>query len=109
MTDEPSPPMKPQDTVIFLLGELKGSVASLQTSVDNNNLAQAAVNQQNEADHAKFREDIGGLTTDVAVLKDSRVSQRYTKSELTQKWMVWAGIPATVLGLITLGTMILNK
>jgi hypothetical protein len=101
--------MKPQDTVIFLLGELKGSVSALQTSVENNNLAQAAINQQNEKDHEKFREDISAVVTDVAVLKDSRVSQRYTKSELTQKWMVWAGIPATVLGLITLGTMILNK
>jgi hypothetical protein len=109
MTDEPSPPMKPQETIIFMLGELKGSFSSLQTSVDNSNKTQAAINQQNDADHDKFRGDIGGLSTRVAVLEDNRVSQRYTKSELTQKWMVWAGIPATVLGLITLGTMILNK
>jgi hypothetical protein len=109
MTDEPTPPMKPQDTVIFLLGELKGSMTALQTSVETRDQTQADINKANEADHEKFRTDISAVVTDVAVLKDNRVSQRYTKSELTQKWMVWAGIPATVLGLITLGTMILNK
>lgn len=109
MTDDQSPPMKPQETIIFMLGELKGSMTALQTSVETSNKAQGDINKANEADHEKFRGDIGGLSTRVAVLEDNRVSQRYTKSELTQKWMVWAGIPATVLGLITLGTMILNK
>jgi uncharacterized protein YdbL (DUF1318 family) len=101
--------MKPQETIIFMLGELKGQMSSLQTSVENRDQAQADINKANEADHAEFRRDISAVVTDVAVLKDNRLSQRYTKSELTQKWMVWAGIPATLLGLITLATMIINK
>jgi len=109
MTDEPSPPMKPQETIIFMLGELKGSVSSLQTSVENSNQAQAVINQQNEADHEKFRTDIGQLNTDVAVLKDNRSSQRFTVSERTQRWMVWLGVPAAVVSTIALFIMIYNN
>lgn len=109
IVSDASGPMKPQETVIFLLGELKGSVTALQTSVDNNNQAQAAINQQNEADHEKFRTDIGVLTTDVAVLKDNRSTQRYSLSERTQKWMVYAGLPGVAVSVATLFVMFYNK
>jgi hypothetical protein len=108
--DSPSTaPMKPQETVIFLLGELKGSVTALQTSVDNSAQAQAQINKQNEADHDKFRTDIAGLNTSVAVLNDNRTSQRYSMSERTQKWMVYAGIPSVGVSVVTLFFMFYNK
>lgn len=107
--DGSTAPLKPADTTIFLLGRIEGTLTSLQSSVDNNVQAQQAVNRTNEADHAEFRRDILNLTSDVAVLKDSRMSQRYTRSELTQRWMVYAGIPATLLASITLFFMIYNK
>lgn len=110
MTEEqPSAPMKPQDTVIFLLGELKGGVSSLKESVDSSAASQAQVNLANEQEHAKFRTEISSLNSDMAVLKDSRTSQRYTKSELTQRWMVYAGLPATLLACVSLFLMIYNK
>jgi hypothetical protein len=109
MTDEPSPPMKPQETVIYILGQLQGSMIALQTSVDNNNQAQAAINQKNESDHEKFQTTDADLDKRVAVLEDNRLSQRYTKSELTQKYMTWIGVPAAIASVIALGTMILNK
>lgn len=107
--DDQSPSLRPQDTIILLLGELKGSVSSLQASVESNNRAQAAINQQNESDHEKFRTDIGALNTDVAVLKDNRASQRYSLSERTQKWMVLCGIPGTAVAVVSLFFMFYNN
>jgi hypothetical protein len=105
----PSPPMKPQDTVIYLLGEIKGKVGSLQASVDSNSRAQADVNKANEEEHTKFRDAIATLSTAVAVLNDSRTSQRYSMSERTQRWMVWAGVPGMGLAVVTLFFMFYNK
>jgi hypothetical protein len=109
MTDEPSTPMKPQDTIILLLGELKGQMSSLQTSVENRDRAQADINKANEQEHAKFRDDISALSTAVAVLNDNRASQRYTLSERTQKWMTWIAAPSAVAALIGLLFQTINK
>lgn len=103
MTDEsPSAPMKPQETVIYLLGELKGSVQSLQQSVDATARAQADINKANEEEHAKFRTDIAALATSVAVLNDNRTSQRFSAAERTQRWMTWLGVPGALAASIAL-------
>lgn len=101
--------MKPQDTVLYVLGQIQGAVSSLQTSVENSNQAQAAVNQQNEADHEKFRTKDADLDKRVAVLEDNRSTQRYTLSERTQRLMTWIGIPAALVSVITLFIMVYNN
>ena len=55
-------PMKPQDQVIYLLGELKGQVGSLQSSVDTSLANQASIN-------ATVQNALTGLRSDVDVLK----------------------------------------
>lgn len=94
--------MKPQETIILLLGELKGQMSSLQTSVDNSNKAQGDINKANEAEHAKFRDDISALSTAVAVLNDNRSSQRFSTAERTQRWMTWLGVPGALATSIAL-------
>ena len=109
MSEDQGPPMKPQDTIILLLGELKGQMSSLQTSVENRDRAQADINKANEQEHAKFRDDISALSTAVAVLNDNRATQRYTLSERTQRLMTWIGIPAALVSVITLFIMVYNN
>ena len=55
-------PMKPQDQVIYLLGELKGQVGSLQSSVDTSLASQASIN-------ATVQNALTALRSDVDVLK----------------------------------------
>lgn len=62
--------MKPQDTVIFLLGEVKGEVSGLRSSVDASTSAQAAVNQANEKEHAEFRQALNDHNLAIAVLQE---------------------------------------
>lgn len=97
MTDEPpAVPLKPQDTIILLLGELKGQMSALQAAVENRDRMQADINKANEAEHSKFRDDISALTTAVAVLNDNRASQRFSTAERTQRWMTWLGVPGAL-------------
>ncbi len=51
----PEDTMKPQDTVIYLLGELKGEVGSLKQSVDSSATSQGTFNasMQTEINHLK--------------------------------------------------------
>lgn len=110
MTDEPpAPPMKAQDTVIFLLGELKGSVTSLHQSVDNNARAQADINKANEEEHAKFREDISGLATAVAVLNNTDQTQKESRGNRVQFWSLIIGVPAGIATVIALLAPLFTK
>ena len=54
-------PMKPQETVIYLLGELKGQVVSLQGSVDSSQTTQAGINATTQAALAALRSDVDVL------------------------------------------------
>jgi hypothetical protein len=101
MTDE-SPPMKPQDTVIFLLGELGGKVTSLTDSVNSTAASQAAVNAANEAEHAKFREAISAHDTAIAVLNDGKKAQQENKLTRIQLVSLWIGAPSGLGALIAL-------
>lgn len=92
--------MKPQDTVIFLLGELKGGVSSLKESVDSSAASQALVNRQNEDEHAKFREAISGHDTAIAVLNDAKKSQQENTLTNLQRVGLWISVPSGLGALV---------
>lgn len=105
MGDESTAPMKPQDTVIFLLGELKGGVSSLKESVDSSAASQAAINTANEAEHAKFRESLSAHDTALAVLNDGKKTQQENTMTNLQRVGLWVSVPsglAALAGLIAL-------
>jgi hypothetical protein len=107
--DAQTAPMKPQDTVIYLLGELKGQVGSLTESVNSSATQQAAVNAANEAEHAEFRKTLGIHDTAIAVLTDGKKTQQMSKSERTQRWMVYIALPTAVTALATIVYSVVNK
>lgn len=103
--DSSSAPMKPQDTVIFLLGELKGGVSSLKESVDSSAASQAAINTANETEHAKFRETLGVHATQLAVLTDGKKTQQENTLTNLQRIGLWVSVPSglgALVGLVAL-------
>ncbi len=70
MTDLQSA-MKPQEQIIYILGQLQGQFSSLQQSVETASTAQAAVNASNEAEHAEFRRELAAHGSEIAVIKSN--------------------------------------
>lgn len=95
--------MKPQDTVIYLLGELKGQVTGLQGSVDKSSTAQATINADNETEHAKFRTSIASHDTAIAGFTQDRLEARSNKLSGMQLAGLWI---AAIGGLSGIGTLI---
>ena len=89
----PETPMKPQDTVIYLLGELKGQVVSLQSSVDSSQTSQASINAAIQTEQSNLRNEMSAVKQDVSVLK----SQQSPKAPW---WSVVSGL-AGIGALIT--------
>lgn len=83
----PDAPMKPQDTVIYLLGELKGQVVSLQGSVDSSQASQASINAAIQTEQVALRNEVSMVKQDVSVLK----SQQQPRAPW---WSVAAGLGA---------------
>jgi hypothetical protein len=97
--------MKPQDTVIFLLGELKGGVTALKESVDSSAAQQAVINAANESDHVKFREKLEAHSTALAVLDDGKKTQRENTLTHMQRLGLWIAVPsgvASAVGIVVL-------
>lgn len=61
MSMDTGPQMKPQDTVIYLLGKLEGQVSSVHETLNASTATQAAVNAENKREHEEFRSDIAGI------------------------------------------------
>lgn len=57
MTDETPQGLKPQDTIILLLGELRGQM----TAVVASSQAQSEINAENRREHEEFRTSITEL------------------------------------------------
>lgn len=89
-------PMKPQDTVIYLLGELKGEVRSTTQAVTAASTAQAAVNSEHAKEHESFRKAIEANTLDLAAIKASTPVRVSTWS----KAGVIIAVPASVVALV---------
>ncbi len=68
MADAPQQ-MKPQDTLVFGLGEIKGEVKALRETVGSAQTSQMKQNATHDTEHAEFRKALGDLTTAVAVMR----------------------------------------
>jgi hypothetical protein len=101
VTADDQQPMKPQDTVIFLLGELKGQLGAVATSVDAHASAQALINARHETEHTEFREGISGHDSAIAVLKEQMPKR-------TPWWSVAAGVGSLVAIAVVAVTTILS-
>jgi hypothetical protein len=73
MSMEPNPQMRAQDTVIFLLGEVKGELKALRETVTQSETVRAEQNAAHERDHHEFRETMSEHSTALAVLQSKVV------------------------------------
>ena len=91
-----SPQMKPQDTVIYLLGELKGETQAMRGQLSASAQAQALVNAENKTEHEEFRKTLEVHASDITTMKATqplRVSP-------WQKAGVIVAVPASVVALV---------
>jgi hypothetical protein len=58
---DPNPQMKPQDTVIFLLGQLDGKMGAVQASIAVSAQSQAEHATESHREHDEFRSDIASI------------------------------------------------
>lgn len=93
---QPGQPMKPQETVIYLLGELKGQMASVQSSVAASTVAQAAINNENKREHEQFRKAIEENTLGLSELRATQP----IKVSVWSKAGVIIALPASVVALV---------
>ena len=63
MDDQAPAGLKPQDTIILLLGELRGQMSAILTS----NETQTRLNAENHREHEEFRNAITELRTNAPV------------------------------------------
>lgn len=99
------PAMKPQDTVIYLLGELKGQMGSVQATVAASTTAQSAVNAENKKEHEEFRHTLeahGNELTAIRTASPARVSG-------WSKAGVLVAIPASAIALVGFIALYLAK
>lgn len=97
-------PMKPQETVIYLLGELKGEMRSTRESVAASAATQAVVNGEHAKEHEAFRKAIEANTLDLAAIK---AAQPIKVSPWSKAGIIIA-LPASIIALIAVVSMFLN-
>lgn len=61
MSMDNSQQMKPQETVIYLLGQLDGKMGSVQASIAASAQSQADAAAENRREHDEFRSDIATI------------------------------------------------
>lgn len=93
--------MKPQETVIYLLGELKGQFVSLQGSVDSAQTTQATINATTQAKLDSIDLRINTLNSDVHVLQSQQAPR-------APWWSVAAGI-ASIAAVATVVIQIFTR
>lgn len=92
MSMDTNPQMKPQETVIYLLGELKGEVKALRETVTQSESARDEKDAQHERDHHEFRETMSEHSAALAVLQSKVVPKT-----------PWYSIVAGIAGIGALG------
>lgn len=97
--------MKPQDTVIYLLGELKGEVRSTANAVTAASAAQATVNSEHAKEHDSFRKAIEQNTLDLAAVKAAQPM----KVSGWSKAGVLIALPASAVALVGFIALYLAK
>ena len=114
MTDEqvPDPPMKPQDTLIWMLGGMSADLKSIKDGQAAAAVSHASAEAANTKEHEEFRRVLSQHGTDIAVLKSGRVDdheEAVEASSLNDKlrtrritfWGVVASIPLTIIGIVS--------
>lgn len=96
--------MKPQDVVIYKLGELGGQMTAMQASVTQAATIQAAEAAENKKEHDEFRKALGEHTTE---LHELRQAQPVKVSPWSKAGVIIA-LPASVIALIGFITIYLT-
>jgi hypothetical protein len=86
--------MKPQDQIIYLLGQIQGELKAVHVSIDAQNSRQAVINAANDSEHAEFRRELATQGSQLAVLSSS-APQR------APWWSVAAGLAAVGAMILT--------
>lgn len=97
--------MKPQETVIYLLGELKGEMSATRSAVAASSAAQAVVNSEHAKDHDVFRKAIEQNTLDLAAVK---AAQPLRVSGWSKAGVLIA-LPASAIALVGFIALYLNN
>jgi len=103
MTTEPQ--MKPQETIIFMLGKLDGQMASVTATVTASSAAQASVNAENKREHEEFRATLQEQGLDINTLK----STQPVKVSPWSKAGVIIALPSSVVALIGFVLIYFNR
>jgi hypothetical protein len=93
---DPVPQMKPQDTIVYLLGELKGEMRSTRETVAASSNSQAIVNAENTREHESFRETLAAHAQEITTIKAAQPVRVSTWS----KAGVIIAVPASVVALV---------
>ena len=101
----PEPQMKPQDVVIYKLGELGGQMTSVQASVTQAASLQAADSAENKREHAEFRKTLGEHATSISALQGAQP----VKVSGWSKAGVIVAIPASAVALVGFIILYLSK
>lgn len=90
------PQMKPQDVIVYKLGELGGQMTAVQAAVTASATIQAAEAAENQKEHAEFRKTLGEHATELSSLKSA---QPIRVSPWSKAGVIIA-LPASVIALI---------
>lgn len=101
MTVNPEPAMKPQDTIIFMLGELKGEMRALSATVESSQSTQAAVNASVVIELASVKASVGKHSEDIAVIQ-SRIGPRLSWPLILSALVSVAALVLAIINRITI-------
>ena len=90
--------MKPQDQIIYLLGQIQGELKAVHVTIDAQNSRQAVINAANDSEHAEFRRELASQGESLAVLKASAPTR-------APWWNVasgFAAVAALIVAVVTL-------
>lgn len=90
------PQMKPQDTTIFLLGELRGLMTGLQATVASAAKAQSDAVSENRREHEEFRNTLNSHAEEITAIKTAQP----VKVSPWQKAGVVIAIPSSLIALV---------
>lgn len=102
MTTEPQ--MKPQDVIVYKLGELGGQMTAVQASITQAAQIQAADSAENKREHAEFRQTLGEHSTAINALQGAQP----IKVSPWSKAGVIIAVPASVVALLGFVLVYLN-
>lgn len=94
--------MKPQDTLILLLGELKGETRAIREGLAASQTQQAEVNAENKREHEEFRRTLGEHGSTLAVLTDNKQSASAARLTRPQVIAIWVSAPSSLAALVGL-------